>query len=467
MINIKYLLVFLFFSTSLAASASTQPANQSVDSQMNAWGEINSTLETLSNFSWKSTHIPGLIERVVFMADYVKSAVASESSRCDFVDKIKDIACAKNASSRLSFQEAFRCFDALAKACDKTEKLQELGADLPESYFDFRMHNVDHVLDYSDVYFLCVPNGGLKFERFVDGCFHKKPKYYVSLPNHELTDGVHGGEFKKVYDFFQHDIGHAAACIINDKFWPYFYPGYQKLKSIRDRLNCDSKERRVVDAFIFSFFHESFGVLSNSYNVYSFDELKDPDIASKFIKKVNSDIDAFDPFIDNMLLANNVYSVPIFIGRWALNHTIKEVIGKITALGDKGYCSLKTAHKMLIDNFLSKTEVRFEDTLEWSSPDGRLYAVPCTLAIDDIRKQMINVKLTFNGKCYSIECYGPQAEAKNRFEAFHLFKYAGYEGTPKQVSIYNYREVIAIFKRLKTDAATILKAQWGAIRNTQ
>jgi len=253
--KIKHFLVLALLFTKLVATTS-------VDSQVAAWEEVWKTARSTPGFSWRETHVPGLIDRIAYIADYVKNAIWGDAEREATISTVMQKTGDLEASSSLTFQQTFDCIEFLAMICDKTIPVKISEDPLSVSFFENNLGDLPK-LDEFNVLVICSRNGGLSLDRILNGYFHDHPLLYLSLPNHTLVKGVHGGTCTKIYDFYKHDIEHATAFIRRHIDLPFeiFRPIYKKIAQVRNSLPQDSRERRIVDAFLFKYLHEDLGSL--------------------------------------------------------------------------------------------------------------------------------------------------------------------------------------------------------------
>ena len=178
------------------------------------------------------------------MAGYVMRTIAGHKDRLLMVDKLMHEAVTLFANEQLSFEAATRSFYSLAMVSDITIPL----AKQRPSKWGFNEAQVERNLA-----FLCVRKGNLSIARFADTCLSKFPLSHVVLPNRPLEGGPHGSD-NSVYEFFAHDRGHAnqGDAAIFSKLWP----GFKKIKGLRNTLNHDDPNRKSIDVLLFRFFHE-------------------------------------------------------------------------------------------------------------------------------------------------------------------------------------------------------------------
>lgn len=247
---IKFVLLTLcILGRLIAADSSTLPSGLGeVDKQIAVWKSIHATKRQITNFSDTQTHFPPILERIAYMAVYVRTAIAGIKTREARVDEIMSDAEFLCKEGKLTFQAATGLFWNLAATCDKEEELPESinkEAARPES-----------MLNKGDLVYLCVPTGGLKISRYVDGYLRPTQLTYIALPNQALKNGPHG--ISTVRSFFVHDTGHSADSIVDPVIWQTMWPFFERIATYRTKLTDHSLEKRMIDVLLFHYFHENF-----------------------------------------------------------------------------------------------------------------------------------------------------------------------------------------------------------------
>jgi hypothetical protein len=139
---------FLFF---FLASAHSAWDEENIDTQVAAWEEIHATKRAIEGFSNTETNLPSVLERLGYMAGYVRNAIADRADRVARVDELMHEANALYEAGKLTFQEATRLFDGLVIACDNTMPLSEKLEPIPED-----------TLNKHNIVYLGIPKGNLR-----------------------------------------------------------------------------------------------------------------------------------------------------------------------------------------------------------------------------------------------------------------------------------------------------------------
>ena len=450
------------------------PAAESVDEQIDIWGKVWNEARSQTHFSWKKTHVKDLIGRVAYMADYVKAAVWGDVERENVIGSVMQKAGVLDESKCLSFQQAFRCFDVLATICDKTEDIPTIASsdELPESWFEQKLRGTNNeyldnqTLEFSDVYFLCVPKGGLKIERFVDAFLRKRPYNLVALANNSIADGgLHGGHYQNVLESYEHDVSHAVLFMTNnnmdpsgymgDKWFQHFWPGYEKVKTVRDRLVLQ-KMNKIVDTFLFIFFHEAYAYFGTKY--------QEKDITTL----------PFDDFIDAMKEVCDDYRehdfarFPIDPYVMLRNTTMKPISADLNidcCLNDGSRDIRPYLSNLPEDGKISFDYTLFGTAICWTAIPERA----CTITVNDIRADLIDgfVKVQDLEKEYLFNAIkGPQYLVKHKVQdSLKLLKAAGSDlGGIKRATIFNVQTIDELVSKLFEDAVTSLKREWTTLQ---
>ncbi len=376
-------LIFLLFIIHIAAS---------VDEQNHAWERVYDSYHS-RGANWKITYVPELIDRIRYMGNYVAKAIEDSPNRLDQVRAVLTKAEARDTDKSLTFLYAMRSFDALAKICDTTLLQETYSEELPESYFEKRFKRNDQKCSFlvnSDIYFLCVPKFSLKFERFVEGYLRRRPIQFVTLANAELEVGPHCNFYKKVHHLYYHDQEHTYFFIaIGGRYFETFWPGYETIKKIREGLNSWTKN--IVDAFLFTYFHELYA------DAYKFYKIPGSPSISQAITGVDRNRVTFNTFVENMELANKRFDLRINLD--AVNWSKKDAqhyTQLITSCfgipcQETTRCRLKKASDTLVENNLpisaDAPPIEFDDILEMfdkASPEITIQAIPCKVALHNL-----------------------------------------------------------------------------------
>lgn len=164
---LRYLFIILFLTSIHSASAWRQ---EDVETQLAAWRKIHAVKRGISGFSNTATNFPPVLDRITYMARYVRNAIAGLKDRESAVDEIMQEAESLLEQEKLTFHTATRLFGSLAITCDKTELLRTDEEGAPA-----------YALDGRNRCYLCVPKGGLKLSRIVDGYLRPIPEVYMAL----------------------------------------------------------------------------------------------------------------------------------------------------------------------------------------------------------------------------------------------------------------------------------------------
>ena len=112
-------------------------------------------------------------------------------------------------------------------------------------------------------------------------------------------------------------------------------------------------------------------------------------------------------------------------------------------------------------------ELRIADNLSFLGHDNLSSVLPCTVIIDDINSETINLTIDLNGKIYR---YPEPVKGLKYYindllgDAPYLLEYGLYENAPKSTTIENYLEIPALQVQLSRDATDILKKRLAAIQ---
>lgn len=259
---------------------------ETVDTQIETWKKIHAAKRKAPNFSYKETHFPEVLERIVYMVGYVRKTISGQTDRLIVVDKLMQRAEILFANQRLTFHSATELFDSLAMVSDYSIPLSKPR----KSRWRSREAEVERNLA-----FLCVPKGGLRIERFVDTCLSEFPLRYVALPNRQIKDEPHGADHS-IYEFFDHDSGHAYQGDV--VIWVQLWPGLKKIGDYRNTLSPNSCERKSIDVFLFRFFHEA---------NFSYNDPYPPCQITSSRHSITKDLETFAPFIERLGSISKLY----------------------------------------------------------------------------------------------------------------------------------------------------------------
>ena len=284
----KFVLFALFILGRLTAADTSALSTDlgGVDKQIAVWESIHATKRQISNFSYTETHFPEVLERIAYMAKYVKKTIAGIKARETRVDDIIGYADSLCKEGKLTFQAATELFDSLAIVSDVSISLSKPK----QSRWRFREAEAERNLA-----FLCVPKGSLTIARFADACLSEFPLRYIVLPNRPLKDGPHGSDHS-IYEFFDHDRGHASQGDV--AIWKQLWPGLKKIGDYRITLSLDSFERRSIDVFLFRFFHEA---------NFSYNDPYPPCQTTSSGYSITKDLETFSPFIERLGSMSKLY----------------------------------------------------------------------------------------------------------------------------------------------------------------
>ncbi len=288
-IMMKYLILTIFIASAYTASAWNP---ESVDVQTAKWEEIHAAKRAITGFSNITTNFPPVLDRIAYMAGYVRNAIAGNNEREARVDEVMHEAQSLSSAGKLTFKEATSLFWNLAAACDKTHPLT---AGIKKEYaHEYTLVGPEAFHgDYNferDRCYICVPKGGLKLSRIVDGYLRPIHLVYIVLPNQELTSSPHGNQNNQVLRFFEHDLGHTNFMEGLAKWWPWF----EVVSRYRASLSPESQERKMVDVLLFQSFQENLFVYGDPVNATSMAGETWPN----FMQKVNKDL--FIHFVDKV-----------------------------------------------------------------------------------------------------------------------------------------------------------------------
>ncbi len=390
-------------SSSLSESISSSWVAESVDKQVDAWEKVHKAKRAITDFSNVKTNLPPLLDRIAYMAGYVRNAIAGIKEREDRANAITQEAKSLCKSGKLTFQEATRLFGDLAVACDKTVSLSKLvGLNYSELY--------------CDIAFLCIPEGGLKISRFVDGYLRNIPLVFMALPNQPQENGPHCNHFKEVLQFYSHESGHLPNSFSTqwlNQSWPLHL---EKITAVRNQFKPGSKERNYIDVLLFDAFHERQML---PYNL--------PEIKISQRRKTHLEFDCAD-----------MKNLATFLKG-------KEVISNEAFFG-----TLDAANKCL----------KFES----SCGSGKEQQVPCAfLSSVDPNVETVVAELMVCDQLFKCRLYGFKRHVDSVADVIYLLKYAGVttlsDGKtpiPVSITVDNAEAVVERFNQFVGETSALL-----------
>ena len=405
---------FLFFVFFLASAHSAWD-EENIDTQVAAWEEIHATKRAIEGFSNTETNLPSVLERLGYMAGYVRNAIADRADRVARVDELMHEANALYEAGKLTFQEATRLFDGLVIACDNTMPLSEKLEPIPED-----------TLNKHNIVYLGIPKGNLKISRFVDTYLSQFPLHYIAVPNQRIEEGPHGTDYS-IDDFVIHDRGHSNQG--DGAYWE----GFQRISNYRDTLSPIDFKRKCIDAFLFWYFHES---PANS-------------------DWLNSEFTCGIDQMRNMSTVDDYVSIDI-IGKESISdfHGAQQSLGEflikkgtIPAESNGIFSSIKENDSGIYSLSVFSSESNVE--------------IPCSITFyGDIvnAKELVPAAIQIDGEVFSCLCGSKQRKVSGSYADLpYLLKYARKTDVPERVTVDNYQEVMARFNAFLDEAAELIK----------
>ncbi|MCX7352959.1 MAG: hypothetical protein NTW22_06840, partial [Proteobacteria bacterium] len=373
----------------------------------------------IEGFSNTETNLPSVLERLGYMAGYVRNAIADRADRVARVDELMHEANALYEAGKLTFQEATRLFDGLVIACDNTMPLSEKLEPIPED-----------TLNKHNIVYLGIPKGNLKISRFVDTYLSQFPLHYIAVPNQRIEEGPHGTDYS-IYDFVIHDRGHSNQG--DGAYWE----GFQRISNYRDTLSPNDFKRKCIDAFLFWYFHES---RANS-------------------DSLNSEFTCGIDQMRNMSTVHDHISIDI-IGTESISdfHGAQQSLGEF--LIKKG--TIPAESNWIFSGIKENDSRIFLEVSYAISNFGKLIEIPCSITFDgDIvnAKELVPTAIQIDGEVFSCLCGSKQRKVSASYADLpYLLKYARKTDVPERVTVDNYQEVMARFNAFMDEAADLIKA---------